>query len=84
MKLPSEHLEVNWDSNSQSGSSFGSVKVYSLTLSYTPRSMKCDSRAYSWPAPLQALALVTCPRLGLQHATYPFPNMVSTRIVTTK
>ncbi len=30
---------------SQSGSSFGSVGVHSLTLSYTPMSMKCDSRA---------------------------------------
>jgi len=31
-------------SNSQNGSSLGSVKVHSLTLSHTPRSMKCDSR----------------------------------------
>jgi hypothetical protein len=34
-----------WDSNSQNGSSFGSVSVHSFTLSYTLRSMKCDSRA---------------------------------------
>jgi hypothetical protein len=33
------------DSNSQSGSSLGSVRVQSFTLSYTPMSMKCDSRA---------------------------------------
>jgi hypothetical protein len=33
------------DSNSQSGSSLGNVWVHSLTLSYTPNSMKCDSRA---------------------------------------
>jgi len=34
-----------WDFNSQNGSSFGSVRVHSLTLSYTPKSMRCDSRA---------------------------------------
>jgi hypothetical protein len=33
------------DSNSQSGSSLGSVKVHSLALSYIPRSMKCESQA---------------------------------------
>jgi hypothetical protein len=32
------------DSNSQSERSLGNVKVHSLKLSYTPRSMKCDSR----------------------------------------
>jgi hypothetical protein len=32
------------ESNSQSGSSFGSVRVHSFTLSYTPKNMKCDSR----------------------------------------
>jgi hypothetical protein len=32
------------DSNSQNGSSLGSVRVHSVTLSYTPKSMKCDSR----------------------------------------
>jgi len=40
-----EELKVHWDSNSQSGSPFGSVWVHSLTLSYTFKSMKCDSRA---------------------------------------
>jgi hypothetical protein len=29
--------------------------------------MKCDSWAHSWPAPLQAFALVANPRLGLQQ-----------------
>jgi hypothetical protein len=29
------------------------VRVHSLTLSYTPGSMWCDSRASSWPATLQ-------------------------------
>jgi hypothetical protein len=45
LQLFFEDSGVNWDSNSQSGSSLGSVKVHSLTLSCTPRSMKCDSRA---------------------------------------
>jgi len=31
--------------HSQSGSSLGSVRVLSLTLSCTPKSMKCDSQA---------------------------------------
>jgi hypothetical protein len=30
---------------SQSGSSLGGVRVHSFTLSYTPGSMRCDSRA---------------------------------------
>jgi hypothetical protein len=37
-----ENSGVYWDSNSQSGSSLGSVRVHSLTLSYTPGSMTCD------------------------------------------
>jgi hypothetical protein len=45
--------ESFWDSNSQHGSSLGSVRVDSLTLSHIPGSMWCDSRASSWPAPLQ-------------------------------
>jgi len=40
-----ENLGVRRDYNSQSGSSFRSVEVHSLTLSPTPRSMKCDSQA---------------------------------------
>ncbi len=34
-----------WDSNSQNGSSFGSVRVHSLTLFRAPGSMRCDSQA---------------------------------------
>jgi len=44
LQLPSEDSEVHQDSNSQSGSSLGSVRVHSFTLSYIPKSMKCDSR----------------------------------------
>jgi len=45
LKFPSESSGVHWESNSQSGSSRGSVKVHFLTLSYIPRNMKCDSWA---------------------------------------
>jgi hypothetical protein len=44
LQSPFENLKVHWNSNSQSGSSFGSVGVHSLALSYTFGSMKCDSR----------------------------------------
>jgi hypothetical protein len=47
--------------NSQSGSFLGSVKVHSLTLSYTPRSMVWFLASFF------ALALVVNPKLGLRH-----------------
>ncbi len=40
-----KNLGVHRDSNSQSGSSLGSVKVHSLIFSYNPEKMRCDSRA---------------------------------------
>ncbi len=43
LQFPSKDLGVHWDSNSQNGSPFGSVGVHSLTLSYTPGSMKYES-----------------------------------------
>jgi hypothetical protein len=52
-------LKVNRDSNSQMGVHLG-VWVFILTLSHTPG-------LPWWHAPLQALALVVNPRLGLQH-----------------
>jgi hypothetical protein len=45
LQLLSENLEIHQDSNSQSGSSLGSVEVHSLTFSHTPKSMRCDSHA---------------------------------------
>ncbi len=45
LQFLSENLGVHQDSKSQSGSSLGSVKVHSLTLSYNPESMRCDSWA---------------------------------------
>ncbi len=44
-KLLSKNLRVRRDSNSQSGNSLGSVRAYSLTLSYIPRNIRCDSWA---------------------------------------
>ncbi len=43
--------------------------AHSLTPSHTPGSMKCDSWLHSWPAPSQALALVTSLRLRLRQKT---------------
>jgi hypothetical protein len=40
-----ENLEVYRDSNSQSENSLENVRVHSLTHSYIPESMKCDSQA---------------------------------------
>jgi hypothetical protein len=57
LKSVSEVLGVHWDSLSQSGSCLRSVKAHSLTLSYTPGSLWCDSRASPWPAPLQPFCL---------------------------
>jgi hypothetical protein len=45
LQLLSENSRVYRESNSQSGSSFGSVGVHSLTRSYTLESMKRDSQA---------------------------------------
>jgi hypothetical protein len=53
------------NSNFQSGSSFGSVRAHSLTLSCTPRSIKCDSQASYLARTVTSLALVASSRLGL-------------------
>jgi len=52
------------------GVHLGSVRLHSLTFFCTFRSVKCDSRAHSWPTPSQTLALVASPRLGLQHLPF--------------
>jgi hypothetical protein len=61
--------ESIWDSNSQHGSSFGSVRVHSLTLFALPGVCDVTPKSFSWPVTLQPLALVMSPRLGLQHTT---------------
>ncbi len=63
--MPSEDSKIDEDSISQSGSSFGSVRVHSLTLSYLLGSMKCDSWLHSWATLLLALALVVSPRVAI-------------------
>jgi len=40
-----ENSKIHWDFNSQSESSLKNVRVHSLTLFHTPKSMKCDSQA---------------------------------------
>jgi hypothetical protein len=59
--------ESIWDSNSQNGSSRGSVKVHALTLFALPGACEVTPRPPSLPATLQALALVTKPKLRLWH-----------------
>ncbi len=39
-----EDSRIHWDSNSQSGSSFGNVEVHSFRFSHILGSMKCDSQ----------------------------------------
>ncbi len=55
------------DSNSQHGSSFGSVRVHALTLFALPGACEVTPGSSSWPATFQPLALVASPRLGLKH-----------------
>ncbi len=61
-QLLSEDSGIHWDFNSQNGSSLWSVRVYSLTLFYIHESMKCDSRASSWPATLASPCLGCKPK----------------------
>ncbi len=67
-----ENLGVHWDSNSQSGSSLESVEVHSLTLSHTPRSMKCDTRAsllaYTFASPCIGCKLKAKVATQMMHA----------------
>jgi hypothetical protein len=60
-------LESIWDSNSQNGSSLGSVKVHSLTLFALLGACDVTLGSLFWPTTLQPLALVASSRLGLQH-----------------
>jgi len=80
-------LELHRNSNSQSGSPFGSVWVQSPTLSYTPRSVKCDSRAsflahtfvspclgYEPKAKTATQPLLFCWWLSFRHRSYFRPG----------
>ncbi len=59
--------ESIWDSNSQHGSSLGSVRVHSLTLFALPRACDVIPESFSWPATLQPLGLVASLMLELQQ-----------------
>jgi hypothetical protein len=59
--------ESIWDSNTQHGSSLGSVRVHSLTLFALLGACDVTPRFPSWLATLQTLALVASPRLGLRQ-----------------
>jgi len=76
LKSVSEVSGVHRDSISQSGSCLGSVRAHSLTLSYTPGSLWCDSRASPWPAPLQPLCLGHEPKARV--TTIIIQNKIST------
>ncbi len=70
--------ESIWDSNSQHGSSFRSVRVHSLTLFALPGAHEMTCGSPSWLVTLQPLALVVNPRLGLQHK---FPKLGLSRLL---
>jgi hypothetical protein len=55
------------DSNSQHGSSLGSVRVHSLTLFALPGACEMTPVSPSWPTTLSHLALVANSRLGLRQ-----------------
>ncbi len=63
--------ESIWDSNSQYGSSLGSVRVHSLTLFAFLGTCDVTLGSPSWPATLQPLALVASPRLRLWQFVNP-------------
>ncbi len=56
-----------WDSNSQHGSSLGSVRVHSLTLFALPRACEVTLKSPSWLATFQPFTLVASPRVGLRY-----------------
>jgi hypothetical protein len=65
--------EAIWDSNSQHGSSFGSVRVHSLTLFVFPGACDVTSDFFSWPATLQP------PHLGRKPKARVATAKVATR-----
>jgi hypothetical protein len=69
LKISSKYSQVHRDSNSQSGMGthlgvWGFIPSHSPTL---PRAWNVTPGLQSWLAPLQALAMVVSPRLGLRH-----------------
>jgi len=71
MQSLSINSRLNQNSNSQNGSSLGSVKVHSFTLSYTPRSMRCDSRVSLLPRTLASPCLGHEPKVKVATPSLP-------------
>ncbi len=59
--------ESIWNSNSQHGSSFGSLRVHSFTIFALLETCDVTPRSFFWLTTLQPLTLVASPRLGLRH-----------------
>jgi hypothetical protein len=59
-----------WDSNSQHGSSLGSVRVHALTLFALLGACEMTPGFPSWLTTLQPFILVASPRLRLQHCIF--------------
>ncbi len=70
-------LGVHEDSNSQSGSSLGSVRVHSFTISYTSKNMRCDSWASLLVHTLASLCFSREPKARV--ATHDFSLKIKTR-----
>jgi hypothetical protein len=62
--------ESIWYSNSHNGNALGNVKVHAFTLFALPKACDVTPGLPSWPATLQALALVASPYLG--HKPLPW------------
>jgi hypothetical protein len=71
---PYNHALKIWNSirnsNSQHGSSFGSVRVHFLTFFALPGACEVTPMSPSWAATLPHLALVESPRLGLRQKNW--------------
>jgi len=67
-----EDLGVHWDSNSPSGSSLGSVRVHSFTLSCTLGSIRCASWASLLSSTLASPYLGREPKARVATARYHF------------
>jgi hypothetical protein len=67
--------ESIWYYNSHNGSSFGSVRVHSLTLFCTPRTMRCDFRASFLAYNLVSLCLSREPKARVV-TTFMFIQMI--------
>ncbi len=61
--------ESFWDSNSQHGSSFGSVRVHALTLFALPGACEVIPGSPSWPATLQPPCLGCEPKARVVTGT---------------